>query len=266
MTQPNISLNVLSRVRKGDPTASGVGSFSCVVYGGSGTGKTTSLSTLTTDPRRTLILVTERNLMSLKRAGCDYLYIATWAELISTVQEISSALQRGNFPYEAVAWDSLTASEPLIILGLTGKEIAPLDAWKVVKARLRSLINDMADWVNAEKFPKQTIDLVITAGQDRTVVEHRETAQQLIGPDTPGKAIAPIFFRLCDCVFYSHVADSFDDQTKAIVSRHLWRTSGNDLIEAKDGTSVMDVISPQDFQILRRRRIEAAARKAEKSA
>lgn len=252
MSAPQVSLGILSRIQPGTKGALDKGGFSVVLYGASGSGKTTALGTLTSDPKKTLILYTERNLKSLFRTGCDYVHISTWAELQSTVQEVTQALRAKSFPYRAIAWDSITAAEPLTILGLTGKEIAALDSWKVIKARLRSLLNDILDWTNTEKFP-QTVDVVITAGQDRTIVEHRETQQQLIGPDTPGKAIAPIFFRLCDCVFWSHCLDDFDPQTKTVVSKYIWRTKGNDQVEAKDGTNVMDLLMPQDFQELRRR-------------
>lgn len=242
----------LASVVKGQRGAVDKDGFSCVLYGESGSGKTTALGTLT----KPLVLYTERNLKSLRRIGADYVHVSEWGQFLMLIQEIERHLQMGTFEYDAVCWDSISASEPMVIQGIAKKELAVLKDWPLIKARVRDAMLKLCEFTNSEVFPKP-INIVITAGQDTRVAEG--SGEILVGPDVPGQALKPILFRLVDCVFHTRVMDSIDQQSKKMESNFRWLTSTQSPFTAKDGTDVMPKIAPPSFADMQKL-IEARAK------
>lgn len=201
-----------------------------LVYGRSGTGKTTLIGSL---PGRVLIVSAEAGLLSLRQFSEDDRFDVLEINRIEDLQEAFEVA--ASDAYDWVALDS--ASEIAEVLLATAKAATkdPRQAYGEIIDRMLSLLRD---------FRNLKCGVYITAKEEFTKDE--STGRLMYSLSMPGSKLGPAVPYLFDEVFRLMVVDNREPDGKT-VREHILQTAGDVGTVAKDRSGTLESFEAADL-------------------
>lgn len=204
----------------------GVSSLSCLVYGGSGAGKTTLAGT-TGDPDRTLILAAEPGLLPLRHLSIRVVEIDSLDTLLACLSWLEGWGASGQMAGWWVVVDSLSEIAERVLADLKRKTKDPRQAYGEVQDQM------LATMKRVRSLPCHT---VVIAKQERV----EDDRGLVYGPMLPGKKVGPRASYEFDLVMAMRVERDPIDGT---IARWL-QTQPDGKFDAKDRSGVLDEREP----------------------
>lgn len=211
----------------------GVSSLSCLVYGGSGAGKTTLAGT-TGDPERTLILAAEPGLLPLRHVRIPVIEIDSVDTLLSCTAWLEGWAASGTMGGWWLFLDTLSEIAERVLADLKRRVKDPRQAYAEVQDVMLQVLKRI------RSLPCNT---VVMAKIDR--IEDGERGL-MFGPLIPGKKGGPRLAYEFDLVMAMRVDR---DPVSGTISRWL-QTQPDGKYEAKDRSGVLDEREPPDLAYL----------------